>query len=426
MEANVNTESRAGVGNWTGLVSHPEDRLKRLDSMDAFLNRIRVDTNRKRRTIFLNLLKVGWLLLCLLTLLGSFIFPGLRTILWVVFGVSLGLGLLVWLLIQRGFHLMSRLLITGSIALLFYSLAWFDFSRFGLSASDAVLIQGAALILMGLVVLLAGGLFGKVGALVMAAANTGLLLLLVWRTESFVPTWIIMPVFWALLALFVWLYEETVSQSLNRMHLDMAQAEKAAAAWQQAKDELEKAYDLTLESWAYTLDLRDQETENHTRRVTDLAYKLGQWIGVSPEDLVHIRRGALLHDIGKAGIPESILQKPGLLSPEEWAIIHKHPENALKMLENIPYLQKSLDIPYAHHEKWDGSGYPRGLKGEEIPLAARIFSIVDVWEALGSDRPYREAWSTDEVKAYLLQQSSRHFDPVLVQEFLAMLQKENL
>ena len=209
MEANVNTESRAGVGNWTGLVSHPEDRLKRLDSMDAFLNRIRVDTNRKRRTIFLNLLKVGWLLLCLLTLLGSFIFPGLRTILWVVFGVSLGLGLLVWLLIQRGFHLMSRLLITGSIALLFYSLAWFDFSRFGLSASDAVLIQGAALILMGLVVLLAGGLFGKVGALVMAAANTGLLLLLVWRTESFVPTWIIMPVFWALLALFVWLYEET-------------------------------------------------------------------------------------------------------------------------------------------------------------------------------------------------------------------------
>ena len=210
------------------------------------------------------------------------------------------------------------------------------------------------------------------------------------------------------------------------MHLDMAQAEKAAAAWQQAKDELEKAYDLTLESWAYTLDLRDQETENHTRRVTDLAYKLGQWIGVSPEDLVHIRRGALLHDIGKAGIPESILQKPGLLSPEEWAIVHKHPENALKMLENIPYLQKSLDIPYAHHEKWDGSGYPRGLKGEEIPLAARIFSIVDVWEALGSDRPFREAWSTDEVKAYLLQQSSRHFDPVLVQEFLAMLQKENL
>ncbi|KPL91850.1 phosphohydrolase [Levilinea saccharolytica] len=187
---------------------------------------------------------------------------------------------------------------------------------------------------------------------------------------------------------------------------------------QQSNRELAEAYDATIEGWSRALDLRDKETEGHTRRVTEMTLRLAEAMGVSGEERVYYRRGALLHDIGKMGIPDSILLKPGSLTTEEWAIMRRHPSYAQAMLSPIPYLWQSLDIPYSHHERWDGSGYPRGLKGELIPLAARIFAVVDVWDALTSNRPYRPAWGEEEALAYIRDQAGKHFDPAVVNIFL--------
>jgi len=184
-----------------------------------------------------------------------------------------------------------------------------------------------------------------------------------------------------------------------------------------ANAELRTAYDATITGWSLAMDLRDKETEGHSQRVTDLTLKLAEAAGIAPEELVHIRRGALLHDMGKLGIPDAILNKPAKLNDEEWELMHRHPQMAYDMLYPIEYLHPALDIPYCHHEKWDGSGYPRKLKGEEIPLAARIFAIVDVWDALTSDRPYRSAVKKDEVLKYLQDQSGKHFDPQVVELF---------
>ena len=190
---------------------------------------------------------------------------------------------------------------------------------------------------------------------------------------------------------------------------------------QRSTDALRYAYDATIEGWSMAMDLRDKETEGHTLRVTELTINLAQKLGISEEEIVHIRRGALLHDIGKLGVPDAILLKADKLSPEEWVLMRKHPQFAHDMLVNIEYLRPALDIPYAHHEKWDGSGYPRGLKGEEIPLPARIFAVVDVWDALRSDRPYRQAWSTGRTRDYILEQSGKHFDPKVVKAFIEMI-----
>jgi len=185
-----------------------------------------------------------------------------------------------------------------------------------------------------------------------------------------------------------------------------------------SNEELSRAYDATLEGWSLVLELRDQETQGHTLRVTDLTEELARKIGVPDEILPHIRRGALLHDIGKMGIPDTILKKPGPLTEDEWTIMRRHPEYARQFLAHIDYLVPSLDIPYCHHEKWDGSGYPRGLKGEEIPLAARIFAVVDVFDALTSDRPYRKAWGKQEALDYIGEQTGKHFDPQIPPAFL--------
>ena len=192
---------------------------------------------------------------------------------------------------------------------------------------------------------------------------------------------------------------------------------------QRSNFELGLAYDSTLEGWARALELRDMETEGHSRRVTEMTMRLARAMGVSSEALVHIRRGALLHDIGKMGIPDSILFKSGKLDRGEWAIMHQHTIWAYKMLSPIAYLRPALDIPRYHHEKWDGSGYPQGLHGEQIPLAARIFAIVDVWDALTSNRPYREAWPEDKVIQYIREQSGVHFDPRVVDAFFAIIGK---
>ncbi len=184
--------------------------------------------------------------------------------------------------------------------------------------------------------------------------------------------------------------------------------------------ELTLAYDATIEGFVRALDLREGEPVGHTSQVTEMTVELARTFGVRGEDLTHIKRGALLHDIGKMGISEQILNKPGVLTAEEWVIMHMHPQYAYDMLGSIIYLYPALDIPYCHHEKWDGTGYPRGLKGELIPLAARIFAVIDVWDALISPRPYREAWPESQARAYLQEQSGKHFDPAVVKNFLNM------
>lgn len=186
--------------------------------------------------------------------------------------------------------------------------------------------------------------------------------------------------------------------------------------------DLKESYEATIDGWSRAMDFRDQETEGHSRRVTKLTVTLALRMGLNGEKIDEINRGALLHDIGKIGIPDSILKKPGPLDEEEWKLMKRHPNIAFKMLENIPYLKKSLNIPLHHHEKWDGSGYPEGLRGEAIPIEARLFSIVDVYDALMSDRPYRGAWSMEKTIAYIKEQAGRQFDPRVVNEFLAMLE----
>ncbi|MBX3035273.1 MAG: GAF domain-containing protein [Anaerolineales bacterium] len=193
---------------------------------------------------------------------------------------------------------------------------------------------------------------------------------------------------------------------------------------QRSNQELSLAYDTTLEGWGKALELRDKETQGHTQRVTNLTLELAQRVGIPESQLIYIRRGALLHDIGKMGVPDNILRKPTALTEDEMNEMKKHPQYAYELLYPIPYLRSAVDIPYCHHEWWDGSGYPRGLKGEEIPLAARIFAVVDVWDALLSDRPYRKAWKRDEVCKYILNLSGKQFDPNIVKEFKRILDNE--
>jgi len=190
---------------------------------------------------------------------------------------------------------------------------------------------------------------------------------------------------------------------------------------QQAIVDLTVAYDATLEGWSRVLDMRDHLTDEHTHRVADLTVALASKMGITGSELGEIRRGVLLHDIGKMGIPDAILQKPDVLTDNEWKIMQTHPQLAYQFLSHINYLKPALEIPLYHHEKWDGTGYPHKLKGEEIPLAARIFSVVDVYDALTSDRPYRKAWEKEEALTYLQEQSGKYFYPEAVRAFLEML-----
>jgi len=190
---------------------------------------------------------------------------------------------------------------------------------------------------------------------------------------------------------------------------------------QRSNVELGLAYNATIDGWSRTLDLRDKETEGHTRRVTELTLRLAISMNVGKEDMVHIRRGAILHDIGKVAIPDQILFKPGPLTQDEWEIMRRHPDIAVELLTPISYLQPALEIPHWHHERWDGTGYPDHLHGDQIPFSARLFAIADVYDALISDRPYRNAWSKQDAIHYVESQSGRHFDPKLVPAFLNLV-----
>jgi PAS domain S-box-containing protein/putative nucleotidyltransferase with HDIG domain len=187
---------------------------------------------------------------------------------------------------------------------------------------------------------------------------------------------------------------------------------------QRSNSELTLAYDATIEGWSRALDLRDKETEGHTQRVTEMTVKLARVFGLREAELVQVRWGALLHDIGKMGVPDGILLKRSSLTDEEWVAMKKHPTFAYELLSPVRYLRLALDIPYCHHEKWDGTGYPRGLRGDRIPLVARIFAVVDVWDALRSDRPYRAAWPDEKVRDHIRLSSGTHFDPRVVDVFM--------
>ena len=220
---------------------------------------------------------------------------------------------------------------------------------------------------------------------------------------------------------------QTDGDWLNFLHVISGQAAIAIdnammfRELQRSNVELGLAYDATIEGWSRTLDLRDRETEGHTRRVTDLTLRLAMSVGVEQDELVHIRRGAILHDIGKVAIPDQILFKPGPLTPDEWDIMRRHPSIAVELLTPITYLSPALEIPRWHHERWDGTGYPDRLHGDQIPYSARLFALADVYDALISDRPYRNAWSKRDAVHYIEEQSGRHFDPQLASEFIRLV-----
>ncbi|HXQ38893.1 MAG TPA: HD domain-containing phosphohydrolase, partial [Anaerolineales bacterium] len=195
---------------------------------------------------------------------------------------------------------------------------------------------------------------------------------------------------------------------------------------QRSNMELNLAYDATIEGLSRALDLRDKRTEEHARRVTETTIGLAIRLGVGGSDLVHIRRGAILHDIGKVAIPDEILFKPGPLAEDEWKIMRRHPSIAVDLLSPVTYLAPALDIPHWHHEKWDGTGYPDELSGNQIPFPARLFALVDVYDALISDRPYRSAWSKQDALQYIESQSGKHFDPKIVPEFLDLIRKNGI
>jgi len=221
----------------------------------------------------------------------------------------------------------------------------------------------------------------------------------------------------------VWESRRRREFTLSEIFLVQAMAGHAAAILEslQLFEQLREAYDKTLEGWARALELRDELTEGHTRRVTELTVRLARAMGLSEEHVEHIRRGAILHDIGKMAIPDAILHKKGPLTPAEERLVRLHPQFAYEMLYPIEFLRPALDIPYCHHERWDGSGYPQGLKGEQIPLAARIFAVIDVWDAITSDRPYRPAWSREEALRYMGSQAGKQFDPRVLEVFLSLI-----
>jgi len=210
-------------------------------------------------------------------------------------------------------------------------------------------------------------------------------------------------------------------QEFQAASRNITERKEAEEQLQRAHTDLQEAYDKTIEGWVLALDLRDRETEGHTQRVTSMTEKLARILGYSEEEITHIRRGALLHDMGKMGIPDEILQKPGPLTDDEWVIMRKHPEMAFQMISQIKYLKEAITIPYYHHERWDGSGYPHKLKGEDIPLQARMFAVVDVWDALCSDRPYRKKIPYKEVVDYLQKEAGHLFDPQVVEKFIPLI-----
>jgi HD-GYP domain-containing protein (c-di-GMP phosphodiesterase class II) len=215
-----------------------------------------------------------------------------------------------------------------------------------------------------------------------------------------------------------------LNNQFKKLLFEMEARKKAEQEILASREVLARAYDETIQGWGNALNLKDDEVDEHSHRVVEMTLQIAKKMNLNEEMLAHIKRGALLHDIGKIGVPDAILLKPGKLTEKEWDTMKMHPVYAYKMLDPIDYLKPALDIPYCHHEKWDGNGYPRGLKGNDIPLPARIFAVVDVYDALTSDRPYRKAWSKESALSHIKNERGKQFDPQIVDIFIEELKLE--
>jgi len=308
----------------------------------------------------------------------------------------------------------------GSLLALLYILGTYDLFIGGMRA-------GAALFLLTFIAIytLLHGIKGGATALVvtlftLVLTGLGVFMTVIKPSLSFSPTEIV-P--WGVSTIAIMLMGSllviSIAGLIDNLNTNLKRATLLAK-------ELELAYDETIKGWSRMLELRDNETQGHTIRAAEMTVLLAKELQVNEDELTHIHRGVLLHDIGKMGIPDSILLNPNRLTEEERKIVQKHPAYANETLSPIKYLERALDIPHYHHEKWDGTGYPAGLKGEQIPLSARIFAIIDVWDALTSPRPYHEAWSKEKAVEYIKDNSAIHFDPKIVEAFLKMLEEGKL
>jgi putative nucleotidyltransferase with HDIG domain len=283
-------------------------------------------------------------------------------------------------------------------------------------------LRDTAIVALPLITIFAGLLFGKRATLVFTA--TTILAVLIFQTIE--RNGIITPDFSVGNASLLILNLTLIVVGLVE-YIFMGFWERNLQWVQYSEERIRDSYEKTLEGLAWALEFRDRETEGHSQRVVDLSLKLAKKLKITDsEELNQIRQGALLHDIGKMAVPDNVLLKPGPLTDDEWVIIKKHPELAKSFLERLPLLSSVLDIPYSHHENWDGTGYPLGLEKEQIPLQARIFSIIDNWDALNSDRPYRKAWERDKIIGYLKDNAGKKFDPMVVPLFLDLIEEENL
>ncbi len=283
-------------------------------------------------------------------------------------------------------------------------------------------IHDAGILAYPIFILLGTLFFGKRASPIFSLAAVGSLLFIVYleihgyvhptigatKFNILIPIVILLSIASAV----IWVIVENIEKGLKRVEASDA--------------ELRKTYALTLEAWARVLEYRDRETEGHSRRLVAISTRLARALGLSEEEIGNLQRGALLHDIGKLAIPDQILLKPAALDDSEREVIQKHPSYAKQMLSEIPFLQPAIAVAYSHHEQWDGHGYPKGLKGEDIPLLARIFAIVDNWDALSSERPYRQAWPADEVTAYIKENAGTKFDPHIADVFLQINMNANI
>ena len=352
----------------------------------------------------------------------------LSAIIWIVFIASIALGLLnvqfrtwdsvialfslaficvplLWLN-SKGHYTLSALILSV-IVLMVINLNLFD----GDGIRDSGILAYPIFIMIGVL------FFGKRSAPYFSLAAIGSLVGIVYlEIHGYIhptigPTKfdILLPIVILLLVApaFIWVVVGIMEKNLERI--------------EESEAELRKNYDLTLAAWAKVLEYRDKETEGHSRRLVELSTRLAKALGLSAEEITHLRRGALLHDIGKLAIPDDILLKPGELNDAERKLLQQHPVYAKQMLSQVSFLQPSVEVAYSHHERWDGLGYPEGLKSEEIPLSARIFAVVDQWDALTSDRPYRRAWTREKVIAYLQDNAGKIYDPQIVNVFLTII-----
>lgn len=305
----------------------------------------------------------------------------------------------IFFLNRRGYFLFSVYTTIGILVFGVYAVFWLG---------DRSPDESNVLIYLILPILLAEYFLPFWGA-VFVITTTVTAMLLISVSGAVINIFVLLCIFAILMNLF----------STNQRQLDKEASDTLA----RSHTDLLAAYDETIIGWSAAMDLRDHETEGHSRRVAEMTVTLCRSLGVDEGEIVYIQRGALLHDIGKLGIPDHILHKTGPLTEAEWDIMRQHPTKALNILSGINYLRPSLEIPYSHHERWDGSGYPQRLNGEQIPQSARIFAVVDVWDALINDRPYRPAWTTNRALEYIREQAGKQFDPQVVRAFFKLMKQ---